>query len=43
MLLREDVFDVVDQFAVFLPQQTVLATVAGALPDKLPSFGVHCY
>lgn len=41
VLLGGDVFDVVCEFAVFLAQHTVFASVAGAPPDKLPRCGVH--
>jgi hypothetical protein len=41
VLLRDDVFNVMDELAVLLPKQTVFATVFRAPADELPQRGVH--
>lgn len=41
VLLRDNVFNVVDQLAILFMEQTVLATVLGTMADQLPNRGLH--
>ena len=42
MLPGDDVFNVMDQLAMLLPEQAVFTTVMCAAADQLPQRGVHC-
>ena len=41
VLAGKDVLDVVDQLAILLPKETILATVACAMPDQVASSRVQ--
>ncbi len=41
VLLCDDVFDVMREPALFLPEQAVFAAVSGTLADKLSRGGIH--
>jgi len=43
MLLRNDVFDVMEQFTMPLVKRTIFATLASPFTDESPRSCIHCY